>query len=65
MSNKRKIPLGQGSIDSVLAKNVHPSAQIQSKFPNVDAGRRLEGAVALRLNDFCVHGKQQLCVVKA
>ncbi len=63
MANKRKIPLGQGSIGSVIAKNVNLSAQVQSKFPNVNAGRRLEGAVALRLGDFCGRGKQQLCIV--
>ncbi len=63
MAKKRRIPLGHGSISSVLAKNVHPSAQVRSKFPNLDAERRLEGAVALRLDDFRVHGKQQLCVV--
>ena len=63
MAKKRRIPLGHGSISSVLAKNVHPSAQVRSKFPNLDAGRRLEGAVALRLDDFRVRGKQQLCVV--
>ncbi len=63
MAKKRRIPLGNGSIGSVLAKNVHPSAQVRSTFPNIDAGRRLEGALALRLDYFHIHGKQQLCVV--
>ncbi len=63
MAKKSRIPLDNGSIGSVLAKNVHLSAHVQSKFPNANAGIRHEGAVALRLDDFCVHGKQQSCIV--
>ncbi len=33
------------------------------KFPNVNAGRRHERAVALMLDNFHVYGKQQLCIV--
>ncbi len=40
-------------VNGAIAKNIHPSEQVQSKLPNADAGRRLEGAVALRLDDSC------------
>ncbi len=63
MAKKSRIPIGNGSIGSVLAKNVHLPVQVQSKFSNANAGIRLEGAVVLRLDNLCICGKKQLCVV--
>ncbi len=60
---KRRNCLGNGAIGSVLAKNVHPSAHLRSKFPIVNAGRRLEGAVTHGLDNFHVRGKLQLCII--
>ncbi len=60
---KSRIPLGNEAIGSALTKNVHSSTQVQSKFPNANAGIKFERAFALRLDDFYLYGKQQLYIV--
>lgn len=51
---KSRIPLVNGAIVSVLAKNAHLSVQLQSKFLNANAWIKLEGAVALWLDNFSI-----------
>jgi len=59
----RKLFLGRHAKISVMARFVHPSAHIRTKFPNLDKNQRLDNCAVLRQEEKFVSRKRQLCII--
>jgi Transposase IS4 len=60
--SKKKKTLGKGAVVSCKARFLHPSAEIRSRFPNMNDNKRLENLIVLRKDVRVLNNKPFECI---